>query len=283
MADEDRRDDDTIPAGIACTGCEYELAGLPRGGVCPECGLAVPASWPVYDLHECARPYVVHVLDELRMLNWATLAAWVVLASAAIAGVGTAFEGRGGRVAITAMSFGLLAVAGLVPLPLLVLYAWSALTQHPNTRTAPGGANRTRLRRTLLVAQLGLWGVLGLGLLAGFADVRIAWPFFIAAAAVAMAGLGWACLEALAYTAHVLYRAGAACPNRALVLGWGFALIVLAVVAAGSTFVDLGRPLALTAASSSLLGPATALALRLARARGVVDAITGGKRASGTP
>ncbi|MEQ8316726.1 MAG: hypothetical protein RIE77_12705 [Phycisphaerales bacterium] len=283
MGDDHRQDADTIPAGVACTGCRYELAGLPRGGVCPECGLDAPASWPVYDLRRCARPYVANVLDELRVLNWVTIAAWVVLASAAIAGLGAAFEGRGGGVAIAAMSFGLLAVAGLVPLPLLVLYAWSALAQHPNTRTAPGGAERVRLGRALLVAQLGLWGVLGLGLLAGFLDVRVAWPAFVAAMAIALIGLGWACLEALAYAAHVLDRAGRACAGRAVVLGWGFAFVVLGVVAAGSAFVDLGRPLALTAASVALLGPATALALRLARARAVVGVIADGKRAPDTP
>lgn len=275
MADHDRQAESTIPAGVACAGCGYELAGLPRGGVCPECGLDVPASWPVWDLRRCAKPYVEHVQDELRMLNWATMAAWVVLASAAVAGLGAALEPHGGAVAATAMFLGLLAIAGLVPLPVLVLYAWQALRRHANDARSPGAALRRRLRWGAGIGMAGLVMAL-LFIAAGFLTGQSPGPAYVATTAIlAVGGLGWASIEAMAYAGAILGRAGMPGVGRGLLPGWGFALAVLAVVAAGSMFVDLGRPLALVACSAALLGPATALAVRLGRARAVVDALLG--------
>lgn len=69
-----------LPAGSACIGCRYDLAGLTPENACPECGLNVAASWPVWDLGACHRAYVDHVRAELGGLGWASaLAAFVAL------------------------------------------------------------------------------------------------------------------------------------------------------------------------------------------------------------
>lgn len=283
MTEERRQDEDAIPSGIACAGCGYELAGLPREGVCPECGLDVPASWPVWDLRRCAKPYLEHVQDELRMLHWATLAAWAVLAATAMSGMSAALELHDGGTAVAAMVFGLLAITALVPLPLFVGLAGGALARHPNTRTSPGAEERTRLRLALVIAQIGLWAVLGLALLGMFVLPRMSPVPFFAAATIALAGLGWASIEAMSYAQSTLRRASANTGRHGLLLSWGFALSVLAIVATGWMFVDLGRPLLLAAASGALLGPATALAVRVARAMAVVDVMAADKPASDTP
>ncbi len=42
-----------LPAGVPCYRCRYDLIGRVPGEPCPECGLDVAASWPVWDLHKC--------------------------------------------------------------------------------------------------------------------------------------------------------------------------------------------------------------------------------------
>ncbi len=47
-----------LPAWMRCVACGYDLAGLSPGGVCPECGIQIPASWPEWDLRDCDRAHV---------------------------------------------------------------------------------------------------------------------------------------------------------------------------------------------------------------------------------
>lgn len=283
MADEDRQDKDTIPSGVACAGCGYDLAGLPRGGVCPECGLDVPASWPVWDLRQCAKPYVEHVHDEMRMLHWATLTAWMVLSTAAISGIDAAVGWRGGNAVVIAMVFGLVSILGLVPLSLFVAYAWSSLGRHPNGGRSPGAAERRRLRWSAGIGATGLVMAIAFIATAFATGDHLGQAYVATTTALSLGGLGWASVEAMGYAQLTLRRAGARTGRHGLLLGWGFALIVLAIVTTGWIFVDLGRPLLLAAASGALLGPATALAVRVARAMAVVDVMAADKPASNTP
>lgn len=59
---------DTIPPGLACIGCRYDLAGLPWGTPCPECGYRAPKKWPTISLDEAHPAFLIHLRDRFKGL-----------------------------------------------------------------------------------------------------------------------------------------------------------------------------------------------------------------------
>lgn len=269
-----REDSDAqpLPDGLVCATCRYDLTGLPRGGVCPECGTKTLESSPVWALAACDDGYVDHVRDEFVMLNWAAQACWAVLASILVASISAKF-GSGGGAAIVGIGVTFVAVLAVVLLPLLVFYAMHAVDKHPNSRVAPGSTSRRRLRSALVVAEIGLGLALFWLFVAFFIGGDVGPAFVLATVVLVGGGLGWASIEAMAYGRLTLERAGIAGVGSGLLTGWGFALAVLSVVAVGRVFMGIDAPTALAAISGALLGPATVLSMRCARVAAVVGRV----------
>lgn len=261
------------PAGAACCQCAYELAGLAPGGVCPECGLDISASWPATDLRQCHRVYVEHLAEEFRMLHWAALAGWVVLAATLAAAVGGALAEMADGLWMVAMGAGMVAMGAVVVLPLMVWYARRSLRAHPSTRMTPGASERRRLRRALLLGQVGLLAVLlwmALGFFGGGDGLRAP---LLASTTVATVGLAWASFEAVRYANHTLDRAGKSATSGAIHAAWGFALAVLALALAASLAFTLDDSWRIAAITGGQLAPATVVALRCGRVVAVAEAI----------
>ncbi len=83
-----REDSDArpLPSPTWCYRCGYNLAGLRPEGVCPECGLEVAASWPVWDLTRCHRAYRDQVRAELWWIGWSAVLAGIVVLGFAVSG-----------------------------------------------------------------------------------------------------------------------------------------------------------------------------------------------------
>lgn len=76
---------DTIPPGLSCIGCRYDLAGLPWGAVCPECGYRAPKTWPTIALDEAHPAFVIHMGDRFKSLSGAQAIITLGFAGLAIA------------------------------------------------------------------------------------------------------------------------------------------------------------------------------------------------------
>ncbi len=263
----DQVDTQPLPDGLACAGCGYDLAGLPRGGVCPECGLKTLASNPVWTLAECDGGYIDHVRDEFAMLGWAAQACWVLLASTFVAAIASMFDRGAGVLGIGAA---ITAACAAVVLPLVVFYALRAIDKHPNTQRAPGAWRRRRLGAAMITAEVGLLFLLFWFAIAFLIGGDLGAMFLLAFAALAGSGLGLASIEAMAYGRLTLERAGLEGVGSGLLPGWGFALAVLAVVALGWMIVGIDPPTALAAMAGAMLGPTTSLAMRCARVASVL-------------
>ena len=158
---------ESLPEWMVCVGCRYDLAGLPRGGVCPECGLATPAAWPVWDLRACDLAHVVSVIKGVRLVRQAAMA----IALAASCGVVAAVLAivpipRIDRAVLVAIAIAVAAVFAVGSgFKMAVLN--SALRVHDAMRDAPAAASQRALARDaglagwVLLATL----VLGVGLL----------------------------------------------------------------------------------------------------------------------
>ena len=262
-----------LPAGALCSGCTYDLVGRAPGERCPECGLDVAASWPVWDLRACHRGYVEHVAEEFRMLHWAALTAWVVLAATLAASLAGAMEGRVGGIVAVAIGVGMVAMGAVVVLPLVVWYAQRSLRAHPNARAAPGAAERRRLRWALRFGEAGLLGVLLWVPVAAFGGGDDLAPLLFAGAAVATVGLAWASFEAMRYANHTIGRAGKAATSGGFIVAWGFTLAALGLALAATLAFALDQALRGAAIAGGLLAPATVVALRCGRVVAVADAI----------
>lgn len=262
-----------LPAGLACEGCGYDVAGLALGGVCPECGRALPESWPVWRLAACDRAYVERVRDEFGMLRWVALTACVVFGATLVGSVlGRQFY-RWDSLDVLVLGSALVAVGAAAVLPLIVAYALRALWLHPRTSLSAGVARRRRLRWALGVAEVGIalvWGWIGIGCMS-YRGAGGGW--LVVALALAVGGLGWASIEAMGYGGQTLRRAGMEHTGDGLLPGWGFALVVLALAAIGWAMIGIDASLALGVLAGAALGPTTALAVRCHRVEARVGAI----------
>jgi|GEM_PF-6854484 len=71
---------DTIPPGLTCVGCDYDLAGLPWGTPCPECGYRALTTEPTDALREAHPRFIRSALNQLRGLILADVIVLVGLA-----------------------------------------------------------------------------------------------------------------------------------------------------------------------------------------------------------
>jgi len=75
-----------LPVKLVCHQCRYDLAGLAIGSVCPECGLAIAASWPDWDLREAHAAYTMRLCRELGAIHSVVVCSGLVaLSGAAVA------------------------------------------------------------------------------------------------------------------------------------------------------------------------------------------------------
>ena len=263
---------ESLPAGVLCVRCAYDLGGLSPDGVCPECGLDARASWPVWDLRACHRVYVEHLAEEFRMLHWVALASWVVLMATLVACLGALLAPRVGGLSGVAVVSWLASVCVLVVLPLLVWYARRSLRAHANTGRSPGAANRRRLRLALLVGQVGLVLVLlSMGL--GLVMVGVPQSVLLASTCIASIGLACASFEAWGYAGLTRQRAGVASGRRGLLIAWAIALVAGAVSMAATILLDIEPALRIAAIVGPQLAPATMITLRCGRVLSVVESI----------
>lgn len=58
----------TLPRGLACLHCQYDLTGLDWGARCPECGYPAPKTWPTISLIEAHPAFISHLHDRFRDL-----------------------------------------------------------------------------------------------------------------------------------------------------------------------------------------------------------------------
>ena len=77
-----------LPAGVSCYGCRYDLVGRVPGEPCPECGLDVAASWPVWDLGACHPQCVDQAYSELLGVRSVLACVLVGAGAGALAGLG---------------------------------------------------------------------------------------------------------------------------------------------------------------------------------------------------
>ena len=85
MPFDDRPTSDTMPPGFACVECRYDIAGLPWGAHCPECGYPTPPTWPTTALIEAHPAFVRFLRDRFRGIARAQLCNAVSLAGLAMA------------------------------------------------------------------------------------------------------------------------------------------------------------------------------------------------------
>lgn len=188
-ANDERPTDDAaaqpLPAWMRCADCGYELAGLPGGGVCPECGLEVPTSWPQWELRRCDRAYVERLHGGIGHLRDAMVAIVLAVLSgvAATALANSTLPGEDKLVyAVVAIAAALAcAIASGIKLAMLT----RLLRLEVGIRDAPGAAKHHVLARdasmanwllagTLLVGGMVLITFFYLGVLVGVVGV-LAW------------------------------------------------------------------------------------------------------------
>ena len=169
-----------IPASLQCASCKYDLAGLPWGVPCPECGYRVPTTDPTNALREAHPRFIRSTRNQLRAMVLADAVLIAGLASSVIAYVGAHAQ--------IAWLLWLLGLVGIV----VALLAMSVITglmcrRHPFARADLDQPHRKRLTK----AYWWCVGPIGAGLLltivsggaAGF-GLLIALPVSLAAAVV---------------------------------------------------------------------------------------------------
>ncbi|MFI4882421.1 MAG: hypothetical protein ACIAQU_07540, partial [Phycisphaerales bacterium JB064] len=133
-----------LPAGVPCYQCAYDLAGLLLGGVCPECGLAISASWPRRAAGDEERRRVDRVRGRVRLVLAAAIALLVASASLVLWACGCVVNAgaqrsqasfEDGEVAII-LGFGLSCAALLVYAVLATVLAVSKRTPGERARLA---------------------------------------------------------------------------------------------------------------------------------------------------
>lgn len=127
--------DDTIPQGLSCAGCRYDLTGLSWGGRCPECGFKIPDTWPTDALVEAHPAFLRSTRNQLRSL---VIADAVILAGLLSFATANGIIVRSQIYHHPAPRIGFLIIGGLllslVGMTLGFIFAGTISRSHPNAR-----------------------------------------------------------------------------------------------------------------------------------------------------
>jgi hypothetical protein len=264
-----------LPAGVPCYQCAYELAGLAPEGVCPECGLAIAASWPEWDLRACHRLCVEHVGRELAALQRVGLGLLIATVGGIPAAAAVLVDAHGVDATVLLMVGLPGVVVGLILVPMFLMLAGRTMRRRPDAaglREGDGWAaerlTRSRVRTGGWLLAIGLATALPLSALAGLVGYGLA--MLVGVAGVLMVSAGMASLAAGVggLCARMRERAGHAARYRtaivAIALPWAALLPAMLVIQGWpphAGWVVLGMAIALCASAAGLIA-LTAQALR---------------------
>ncbi len=230
-----------LPAGARCDRCRYDLVGLAPGEPCPECGLAAPARWPVWDLAAGDAAIVRGLRARVSAIGW--IAGWLAFAPASIVcGVGAirAAEALNPDFAVGWDGWVLYLVSFLLVASLILLLPFMACSLTVASRQyAKGG--RSSDEGVAYWVQPAAWGA-AVGLCASwvflfmgiFEGTRDATELGVVALAVAGASAALFCSAGHAWVSRVRVRVGLDDPSprvERVAAGFAFALVPAILVA----------------------------------------------------
>lgn len=242
-----------LPAGVPCYQCAYDLAGLLPGGVCPECGLAISASWPRRTADGEARRRADRARGRIRLVLATTIMLFVLNASLVLAACGAVVNAAGQYSQATFEDGEGAIVAGTL-LALLAGVAYATMVAVVAATPRPAGERKrlaTRVGGPMMVA----------GLVAILPGAFMGVPFLLLAGMLAIpVGNALCIVGMLGICGDVLARVGRPRPRRRLAVALAAVFIVFPVVATlASTYtvagagVALGAVLLMTGASAILV------------------------------
>lgn len=152
-----------VPAGVLCIRCRYDLAGLDRAGVCPECGHGVADAIARWDRRARESPRDRRARGDARAMLWIAVWLLAVPTLAAANGVGLAMKaaidphftaGYAGQViAVNILFWSSVAIAMLL---VMLLILWYRLGNPEDGGPDRGAAERAWLRASCAVLGLAL-------------------------------------------------------------------------------------------------------------------------------
>lgn len=126
---------DTIPQGLSCAGCRYDLTGLAWGTRCPECGFNIPDAWPTDALSEAHPAFLRSTRNQFGGL---IIADAVILAGLLCLGAANAIIVRNQFHNYPAPRIGFLIIGGLLISAVGIIlgfnFAGVMSRRHPNSR-----------------------------------------------------------------------------------------------------------------------------------------------------
>ena len=163
--------DSKVPKGVVCCRCQYELAGLERAGVCPECGVGIGESYggdlELYIKIEYLRALIVAAKPVVWSIHLALCAVliWFVLMMVGVMARATA--------AVTLQIAGTVGAGGL----LLALVGWCMGWRRFASLSSPmpGVAEMTRTQHRLRMALAVQVGLVGLVIAMALIAVAVEW------------------------------------------------------------------------------------------------------------
>ena len=196
-----------LPEGALCYRCRYDLVGRAPGQPCPECGLDVAASWPVWDLRQCHPQCVDQAYSELLGVRSVLACVLVGAGAGALAGLGAPAADAPPIIwSLVVLLLLCCAVAHAAAVPALFGLLLGLRRLRPPATQASGPARRwlvigVCLAIVLLPAAVVL-GLVGLASLVLHIGAMLPWSILVLCAAITpLAMASWAHARAVAQRA----------------------------------------------------------------------------------